>query len=103
MLVPNLFWKWFTRNNMQPYLQNKNVDSFAEIGDEEAEKSKLRMVRRRNAISFGRNCYGERHPCDFWTALAMGQFSFAPKYEVGDNATLVAHFFAPQMGENSVY
>jgi hypothetical protein len=100
MLVPNLFWKWFTRNSMQPYLQNKNVAFFAEIDDEEAEKSKLRMVGRRNVISFGRHCYGERHPCDLWTALAMGQFSFAPKYEVGGNATLVAHLFAPQMDEN---
>jgi hypothetical protein len=103
MLVPSLYWKWFTRNSMQPYLQVKNVDPIAEVGDQEAEKYKLRMVKRSNVVSVGRNCIGERHPCDLWTALAAGQFSFAPKYEVGGNATLVAHMFAPQMGGNSVY
>jgi hypothetical protein len=103
MLVPNLFWIWFARNNMRIYFQDMNATPPAEVGHEEAKTVKLQMARRPNVITFGQNCLGERTPCNLWKALAGSQFGFAPKFELGGNATLVAHMFAPQKDENGVY
>lgn len=103
MLVPNLFWKWFVRNDMHIYLQTAMSKPNPNPGDDEVGRIKRMMETRQNAISLGTNCFSERHPCDLPTALAIGQFSFAPKYETDDSATLVAHMFAPQMGPNGVY
>ncbi|KAK3695771.1 heterokaryon incompatibility protein-domain-containing protein [Podospora appendiculata] len=105
MLVPNLFARWFLRNNMQICFQ---TPSGAPIPT--TSLSDLRSVQRimyclPNFVFLGPNCPSERIEVNLATALLSGQFTFAPKFE-RDGAgapVLAAHLFAPQRGADGAY
>ncbi|KAK3337746.1 hypothetical protein B0T19DRAFT_397340 [Cercophora scortea] len=103
MLVPNLFARWFLRNNMQACFQTPSRTPIPA-----GELSDLRSVQRimyclPNFLFLGTNCPSERIPVDLAMALLSGQFIFTPKFERDGPPVLAAHLFAQQRGVDGAY
>ena len=86
--------KWIIRNNMLQYLSEPVVENEDKATDTQYVKEILRSSTN-NRIWLGDNCQAERHSCDLISALYLGQYSFAPKYEHEERSVMVATLFAP--------